>query len=76
MSLFIVPLKGDATVEFAIPVNLEFVVVLEHRNEVIGVVLSCVLYSKVVDCESKLCWTGCALPEVQHVGYFIVPMWP
>ena len=75
VSFFVVPLEGDATVEFALPVDFQFVVLCERGNKVIGVILSDVLHAEVVDSERELCWAGCVFPESRRVGYFVVSVW-
>ena len=75
VSFFIVPLEGDATVEFALPVYFQLVVLFEHGNQVMGILLSDVLHAKVVDSECELCWASCVLPESRLVGYLVVSVW-
>ena len=45
----VVPLQGDADVEFGFPIYSDFVLSLEGGQEVVGVLFGCVLYSKVID---------------------------
>ncbi len=45
----IVPIKHEAKVSHAFPIDVDLVVLLEYADEMFDVVLVGVLYSKVVD---------------------------
>jgi hypothetical protein len=58
----VVPIKREAKVSRAFPINVNLVVLLEYADEMFDVVLVGVLYSKVVNNKGEADWVPIVMP--------------
>jgi hypothetical protein len=58
----IVPIKHEAKVLRAFPININLVVLLEYADKMFDIVLVGVLYSKVVDNKGEADWAPLVMP--------------
>ena len=65
-SFFVVPRQVDADVSVALPINLDFVIFLEGRHEVVNVFFTDVFYTEIVDKECERNGSCDVLPEAGY----------
>ncbi len=58
----VVPIKHEAKVSRAFPINVNFIVFLEYADEMLDIVLVGVLYSKVIDNKGEADWAPIVTP--------------
>ena len=70
----IVPIKMQTTVVFAVPVNGNLVELAKSMDKMVGIRFAVILYSKIIDAETKQCLAGDMLPHTDRMGNWIVSM--
>ncbi len=58
----VVPIKREAKVSRAFPINVDLVVLLEYADEMFDIILVGVLYSKVINNEGEADWASLVMP--------------
>ena len=74
-SSVVVPGEFDAAVEIAAPIFAQFfVLILYCCDQMIHILLSCVLDTKIIDDEGEGDWAGLVFPKAGRVLALVVPV--
>ena len=77
MSVFVVPIQGHTTVQGAIPINGDGVVLLEGIDKMLGILLVGVLHAKVINAKGRTRWVVCRVSKVQVCAWWVGShVWP
>ena len=74
LMLCIFPIKVKAKVTFAAPVTRYFVVILEDRNEMVGVCFSDVFYAEIVDTDGESNRGRLVCPETRGAFALVITL--
>ena len=62
-SLFVILLESNPAAEIAVPINGEFIFILDARNEVVNIFPTFVFYTKIINDQREGDWPGCVFTK-------------
>ena len=60
---FVILLESNPAAEIAVPINGEFIFILDARNEVVKIFPTFVFYTKIINDQREGDWPGCVFTK-------------